>query len=631
MKQLLFFLLFAFFYLNVQSQSKKTPVGKKIDSSKILEDNIFPTDAKWFNTDVSITLEKLRGKIVLIHFFNTSNMDCLKSITELERLKNNFKNEIEIICVNSPIFNADKSNDFLLHSILKNNIEYPTINDSELIITTRFSIKEFPTTLVISEKGELLKQFNIAKSNQQINLLIKEKISENTTTASGSEFYYKKEKTTEKNSILRYPSKIEADHDNNYLFVSDAGNNRILIMDEYGAIISCIGSGIEGDMDGDYSLCSFNNPQGMAFDKATNILYIADTDNNSIRKVDLNLKTVLTIIEKNASIDLPYELICKDNFLFISNRGSGSLVKVNLNKEESNELKIETLLSKQKMLTKNDDIAGISLDSLGDFYYTDANNSKVKKVDLQTKKYTLFGSPDSSFGDADGKNNVALFQYPLGISCLQNDVFIVDSYNNKIKQIGKNKISTFLGSNLAGNKNGSSNEASFYHPSDITLLNGKYFITDTYNHLIRVYNPESGMVKSLVINDYQNLNRNMMQKNVALYMLDTLYISSPQQKINIKLLLDSKYEFNKVADSEIYLTQSNDEVYLENQDFINGNFYLNTNLQSNTSEAQINCILYYNQNQRMDLAYFKEIVLLVPLVVQENTISTNEIIFNVPE
>ena len=58
-------------------------------------------------------------------------------------------------------------------------------------------------------------------------------------------------------------------------------------------LLATIGSGTIGRADGDYATAQFNTPQGMALDRQT--LYVADTENHLIRKVDLAGKKVTTV------------------------------------------------------------------------------------------------------------------------------------------------------------------------------------------------------------------------------------------------------------------------------------------------------------------------------------------------
>ena len=71
------------------------------------------------------------------------------------------------------------------------------------------------------------------------------------------------------------------------IYIADTGNNRIRKVDAYGVINTVAGNG-DADFSGDggpATAASLNGPFGTAVDAAGNI-YIADTNNNRIRKVD---------------------------------------------------------------------------------------------------------------------------------------------------------------------------------------------------------------------------------------------------------------------------------------------------------------------------------------------------------
>lgn len=82
------------------------------------------------------------------------------------------------------------------------------------------------------------------------------------------------------------PTSLVADAAGN-LYVADTGNNRVRRIDPQGVVTTVAGSGevgFEGD-GGPALLASFDSLSGLAFDGQGN-LYIADTGNNRIRKVD---------------------------------------------------------------------------------------------------------------------------------------------------------------------------------------------------------------------------------------------------------------------------------------------------------------------------------------------------------
>lgn len=92
---------------------------------------------------------------------------------------------------------------------------------------------------------------------------------------------------------LNFPTKMCLFAEENLLFVSDSGNNRILAVDTSTKRVRfTIGSGRCGHRDGRIDEAEFDWPQGLAIDARTHTLYVADTFNDLIRAVDLRTRQV---------------------------------------------------------------------------------------------------------------------------------------------------------------------------------------------------------------------------------------------------------------------------------------------------------------------------------------------------
>src|SRR5262249_26249762 len=92
---------------------------------------------------------------------------------------------------------------------------------------------------------------------------------------------------------LAFPGKVIADEKNDRLFISDSDHNRIVIAKLDGTLIDVIGTGAHGMSGGSFDSAGFSRPQGLALDD--NNLYVADTENHLIRRIDLKTRTVETI------------------------------------------------------------------------------------------------------------------------------------------------------------------------------------------------------------------------------------------------------------------------------------------------------------------------------------------------
>ena len=98
-----------------------------------------------------------------------------------------------------------------------------------------------------------------------------------------------------------------ADPENNRLFIADSNHNRLVVTDLDGVVQAVIGSGRSGLQDGNFATAQFFRPQGLTLADA-NTLYVADTENHALRKVDLEAEMVETV----AGNGLQFALGCAD-------------------------------------------------------------------------------------------------------------------------------------------------------------------------------------------------------------------------------------------------------------------------------------------------------------------------------
>jgi len=247
------------------------------------------------------------------------------------------------------------------------------------------------------------------------------------------------------NASFNQPAGIAADISGN-LFVSDTGNNTIRKITSAGVVSTVAGSaGNAGSKDGAAQQARFSQPGGIAVDLAGN-LYVADTQNNTIRKISPT--GVVSTLAGSAGQ---------------AGRDDGNAGNARFNQPW-----------------------GITLDAAGNLYVADTGNNAIRKITTSGLVSTIAGSSGFA-GNSDGNGSGAQFNLPHGIAIdTSANLYITDTNNNTIRKLTQaGDVSTLAGDG-AGSSDGSGQRARFNQPVGIAVDSaGNIRVSDTGNQLIR--------------------------------------------------------------------------------------------------------------------------------------------------
>jgi sugar lactone lactonase YvrE len=264
------------------------------------------------------------------------------------------------------------------------------------------------------------------------------------------------------------PQGITADGAGN-LYVADTDNDTIRkIVVATGQVTTVAGSpGVFGSADGVGAAAQFGNPVGLALDGAGN-LYVADSENNTIRKLVLATGEVTTIAGRAgffaqdvdgtglaAVFGIPMALALDHaGNLYISERLEGGIRKMVLATAD-----VTTIVH------AFNEPSGLALDGAGNLFVADSLDSTLRKVALASGEVTTVAGQAGVFGSADGTGSAALFSFPEGLaSDALGNVYVADSGNSSIRKIlvGTADVSTIAGAPpAAGTADGAGSAARF--------------------------------------------------------------------------------------------------------------------------------------------------------------------------
>src|SRR6267142_1118931 len=249
----------------------------------------------WLNTDKPLTIAALKGKVVLLDFWTYGCINCIHIIPDLKKLERKYPNELVVIGVHSAKFDNEKDTENIRRIILRYELEHPVYNDAEFKVWQSYGIRAWPTQILIDPGGYVIGSVSGEGNYELIDQVVGKVVDDFRQRGELNEEPLKL--TLERAKVgdvpLAFPGKILADQKSERLFIADSNHNRIVITKLDGTLIDVIGNGTAGAADGSFEKASLYRPQGMALDGDS--LYVADTENHLIRRVDLKAKTVETV------------------------------------------------------------------------------------------------------------------------------------------------------------------------------------------------------------------------------------------------------------------------------------------------------------------------------------------------
>lgn len=256
---------------------------------------------------------------------------------------------------------------------------------------------------------------------------------------------------------LLYPRDVTLDRRGN-LYVADSNNHRIRKVDRNGMITTVAGNGADGFAgDGGPATAAWlSEPCGVAVDD-DGLLYIADTWNHRIRRVEHD-GTIVTVAGRGARKD-------DDNTLELGDGGPALAAQLGSPR-------------------------GVAVDRAGNMYIADTWHHRIRMVDRRGIINTIAGTGEGGHSGDGEPASAAQLYYPSSVT-LDDDgnLYIADTWNYRIRRIDcSGIITTVAGAGLEGDggDGGPALLASLNNPSGIAVdRSGNLFIADYLNNRVR--------------------------------------------------------------------------------------------------------------------------------------------------
>lgn len=250
---------------------------------------------------------------------------------------------------------------------------------------------------------------------------------------------------------LRYPGGVAVDG-NGQIYIADTFNNRIRHVESNGRITTIGGTGKAGySGEGTATRSEFNYPTGIAVDSGGTV-YVADTYNNRIRRIDAH-GTITTVAGTgNAGFG-----------------GDGGMARK------------AALDHPQGVAVSGDEI-----------YIADTYNNRIRRIDGHGTISTVAGTGDNGFAGDGGPATQAALRTPFGVAVGPGgDLYIADTLNNRIRLLSGGTITTIAGTGVfgtTGRGGGAATSAQLAEPLDVAVevTSGDVYVVESSQAVLRI-------------------------------------------------------------------------------------------------------------------------------------------------
>lgn len=493
------------------------PAIKPADAGKLPLAPEFRAGLPWLNVSEPLSLEKLRGKVVLLDFWTYGCINCMHVIPDLQKLEHKYGNRLAVIGVHSPKFDNEKNIETLRNIVVRYDLTHPVVNDVDFSLWKRYGVNAWPTQVLIDPQGGVVGGVSGEGHYDTLDKYIGRLMANPHGSVNDKPLPIALERDKLARTFLAAPGKVttgKGPRGASLVAIADTLHHRIVVTDASGKVQALIGGG-RGFADGTFTTARFNAPQGMSFGNGG--LYVADTGNHAIRFIDLTRRNVATVAgngqrewnvkgeraARGSGLASPWDVLWRPNELFVAMAGTHQIWRMDLRtgrigpfagsgREDITDGKLAEAAFSQP--------SGLALS--GDrLFVADAEDSAVRVIDLNRRRVdTLVGTGLFDFGDADGDFKSARLQHVLGVAVLDSGrIVIADTYNHRVKQLDltRRRVSGLAGSGKPAKGEGS--PGALNEPGGIAVLGDRILIADTNNHRIAVIDPKDGVLREWVI------------------------------------------------------------------------------------------------------------------------------------
>lgn len=423
----------------------------------------------WVGVDRPLSMAELRGKVVLLDFWTSCSVNCLRVLDELRPLEELFADELVVVGVHSPKFPREADQEAVVQAVARHRVTHPVLDDPDLTTWQQYGVSAWPTLVLVDPEGYVVGSVsgegNRPVLERAIDAVVDEHEAKGTLRRGDVGIAW----VGPPAGPLAFPSKVAVSPDGRRLVIADTGHEQVLVCSLDGLLLS-VHTG-------------FRQPHGVRFDDEG--VVVCDTGGD---RVVHSKGHVLA-----DGIASPWDLVADaDGSWVVAEAGRHRLVRLRPGEHSPRPVAgagAEDLADGPALKALLAQPSGVARATDG-IAFVDAESSALRLLGDDGRVVTLVGEGLFEWGDSDGPPAVARLQHPLGVAASPDGrLFVADTFNSKLRVWDDGTLATLPVEGLSG-------------PGGLDVLpDGRLVVADTDNHRVVVVDPASGAVAELVVDE----------------------------------------------------------------------------------------------------------------------------------
>jgi hypothetical protein len=401
---------------------------------------------QWFNVERAGDPPRLDERHILMLFWSPSSVPCLQAVDVVLDVAPRYRRRLQPVGVHCPRHPSEREMRAARSAAERLGWQHPVAHDPDGLLRAAHGVESLPTMVLLRPDGSSVR-FTGAPEARRLREALDELI-----PPAGEEPLEVVAPVAPpgrgRATTLRFPAAIkplQGSGVSQRWAVVDSGHHQVVLLDDSGRERMRFGSGEMGFEDGPADRAKFRAPQGLIC--GADAIFVADTGNHAIRRIDLNERRVSTVAGSRrrgrglpgtpcdalaTGLASPWDLELDGSDLYFSNAGTHQLGVYDCI-ERTVRLFAGTGApgavdgpARQVPLTQP---SALRMEESGDrLFFCDSDRGLVRAVRLDERPTveTVYG-PGSGRTSFEGR-----LQFALGLACAEGQLIIADTYNDRL-------------------------------------------------------------------------------------------------------------------------------------------------------------------------------------------------------